>query len=210
MNVWEWLLVGMAGWTALGIVGVITSLVRHERAKVRQGLRWLVGAVVIYIAVVIGVSIVQPQRVLSIGQDQCFDEMCFAVTGVDEVPQFYGKTGIRDGSRLVRVTIRVKNIGRAGTQSDDRVHAYLIDQQGGRWTTSNGVNGNKLTVPVPAGGSIVSEPVFKVGPHASGLRLVFTRGLWQPGALVIGDTDSLFHRRTVVDLRDGLKPEGPR
>jgi hypothetical protein len=200
MNVWEWLLVGMAGWTGLGIVGVVISLFRHERTKVRQGMRWLVGVCVVYVAVVIGVSMVQPQRVLTIGQDQCFDAMCFAVTGVDEVPQFFGKMVTRDSSRLVRVTVRVKNIGSAGTQSDDRVHAYLIDQRGGRWTTSNGVNGNRLTVRVTAGGSIVSEPVFKVGPETPRLRLVFTRGVWQPGTLVIGDTDSLFHRRTVIEL----------
>jgi hypothetical protein len=42
--------------------------------------------------------------------------------------------------------------------------------------------------------------MFKVPADATGLRLVFTHGRWQPGVLVIGDPDSLGHRRTVVEL----------
>ena len=38
---------------------------------------------------------------------QCFDEMCFTVAGVEEVKGFL----IRDGRRLMRVTIRVTNRG---------------------------------------------------------------------------------------------------
>ena len=199
MNVWEWLLLGVVGWTGLGVTGVLISLVRGERAKVRQGSMWLVGVMVLYIASVIGVSMVQPQRVIPMGQEQCFDEMCFAVTRVEEVPQFFGKTGITDGSRLVRITVLVENKGHV-TQGEGLIRAYLLDQQGGRWPESNGVNGNGLTTRVPGGGTIVSEPVFKVGPDAAGLRLVFTRGHWQPGVLVIGDSDSLGHRRTVMAL----------
>jgi hypothetical protein len=47
---------------------------------------------------------------------------------------------------------------------------------------------------------MVSEPVFRVARDSSGLRLVLTRGFWQLGTLVIGDSDSLGHRRTVVEL----------
>jgi len=39
-----------------------------------------------------------------------------------------------------------------------------------------------------------------VAADASGLGMVLTHGRWQPGVLVIGDSDSLWHRRTVVDL----------
>jgi hypothetical protein len=65
---------------------------------------------------------------------------------------------------------------------------------------SPGVNGVELTVRVAGGGSVMSEPVFKVGADASGLGLVLTHGRWQPGVLVIGDSDSLLHRKTVVAL----------
>jgi hypothetical protein len=57
-----------------------------------------------------------------------------------------------------------------------------------------------LTARVAGGDSVVSEPVFKVAADATRLGLVLTHGGWQPGALVIGDSDSWLHRRTVVDL----------
>ena len=47
---------------------------------------------------------------------------------------------------------------------------------------------------------MVSQPVFAVAADATGLGLVFTHGRWQPGRLVIGDSDSLLHRRTAVKL----------
>ena len=58
----------------------------------------------------------------------------------------------------------------------------------------------RLTARVAAGDSVVSEPVFKVAGDATGLELVLTHGWKQPGMLVIGDSDSWLHRRTVVKL----------
>jgi hypothetical protein len=80
------------------------------------------------------------------------------------------------------------------------IRAYLVDGQGRRWDESAGVNGVGLAARVAAGDSVVSEPVFKIAADANGLRLVFTHGRWQPGVLVIGDSDSWLHRRTVVEL----------
>ena len=144
-------------------------------------------------AVVIGVSLGQRQRVVAMGEPQCFDEMCFTVTRVEEVPGFL----IRDGRRLVRVSVQVTNKGRKA-QSEGLIRAYLVDGQGRRWEESPGVNGVELTARVAGGGSVVSEPVFKVAADATGLGLVFTHGRWQPGVLVIGDSDSLLHQEDVV------------
>jgi hypothetical protein len=206
MNVWKLLLAGVVGWTVLGLVGLMISWARHkrgvagEKTKLANGLKWLVAVWVVYLAVVIGVSIALPQRVVPLEQEQCFDEMCFTVTGVEEVPRFLGKNQTADGSRLIRVSVRVRNAGQGKAQSSALMRAYLVDGQGRRWTASKGVSGNLLSGRVAAGGSIVSEPVFRVAADASGLGLVFTRGRWQPGSLVIGDTDSLFHRRTIAAL----------
>jgi hypothetical protein len=85
-------------------------------------------------------------------------------------------------------------------QSEGLIWGYLVDAQGRRWEESLGVNGVGLTAKVTGGGSVVSEPVFKVAANATGLGLVLTHGRWQPGVLVIGDSDSWLHRRTVVKL----------
>ena len=69
---------------------------------------------------------------MAIGQDQCFDEMCFAVTGVQELPGYL----IQDGSRLVRVSVRISNHGKQKTQSERLIQAYLVDRAG----TTSGLN----------------------------------------------------------------------
>jgi hypothetical protein len=195
MRATELLLLGLVGWTGIGVVGVGVSLRRGERQRVRQGVTGLVGVWVVYLFVLMGVSLGQRQRVVAMGEPQCFDEMCFTVTGAEEVPGFL----IRDGRRLVRVTVRVTNRGRKA-ESEGLIRAYLVDGQGRRWEESAGVNGVGLTTRVAGGDSVMSEPVFKVAGDATGLGLVFTHGRWQPGVLVIGDSDSVLHRRTVVEL----------
>ncbi len=195
MKATELLLLGLVGWTAIGVIGVSVSVWRGERERVRRGVAWLVGVWVVYLCAVIGVSLGQVQRVVAMGEPQCFDEMCFAVTRVEEVPGFL----IRDGRRLLRVSVQVTNKGRKA-QSEGLIRAYLVDGQGRRWEMSPGVNGVELTARVAGGGSVVSEPVFKVAADASGFGLVLTHGRWQPGVLVIGDSDSLLHKKTVVEL----------
>ncbi|MBB5340008.1 hypothetical protein [Tunturiibacter gelidoferens] len=191
----ELLLFGLAGWTALGMVGVGVSWLRGERPRVRRGIAWLAGVWVVYLAVLLGVSLGQKQRVLAVGQPQCFDEMCFTVTGVEEVKGFL----VRDGRRLVRVTVRVTNRGGSAGR-DGLIRVYLTDAQGRLWQESAGVNGVGLSTRVAGGDSVMSEPVFKIAGDSTGLRLVLTHGWKQPGALVIGDSDSMLHRKTVVEL----------
>jgi hypothetical protein len=195
MKATELLLLGLAGWTVIGALGVALSMWRGERERVRRGVAWLAGVWAIYLCVLAGVSLVQRQRVVSIGEPQCFDEMCFTVTGAEEVPGFL----IRDGRRLVRVSVRVANRGRKA-QSEGLIAAYLVDSQGRLWEESAGVNGVGLTTRVAGGESVVSEPVFKVAADAKGLGLVLTHGRRQPGVLVIGDSDSWLHKKTVVEL----------
>ena len=196
MRFWNLLLLALVAWTVLGAIGVSVSLFLGERAKALRHLGWIFGIWAAYLAVLMATSLMQPQKTIAMGQDQCFGEMCFAVTSVEEVPGFL----IHDGSRLVRVSVRVSNRGRDKTQSEKLVRAYLVDAQGRQWDESMGISSVRLTAAVPAGSSVMSEAVFKVAKDASGLSLVLTHGRGQPGALVIGDPDSLLHRRTMVPL----------
>jgi hypothetical protein len=195
MTLAEMLLLLLVGWTVLGVVGVTVSAIRRERGRVRRGLGWMAGVWVVYLLVVVVVSRVEKQRVVAVGQEQCFDEMCFRVVGADEVPGFL----IRDGRRLIRVRVEVENRGHKA-ESEKLIRAYLVDAEGRDWEPLQGIAGVPLTERVGPGERIVSEPVFKVAADATGLALVFTHGRWQPGRLVIGDSDSLFHRPTVVPL----------
>ena len=201
MDLPKLLLLGVAGWTALGVVGITISLVRGrhgvpgERERLRRGLWWIAGVWVLYMGVLLGVSLVQRQRVVAVGQEQCFDKMCFTVTGVEAVPGLMA----REQNRLMRVSVRVTNRGDKA-QNEELIKAYLVDGQGRRWEAAAAVSGVRLTTTVAAGSSVVSEPLFQVARDATGLELVFTHGSRQSGILVIGDSDSLLHRRAVVRL----------
>ena len=114
---------------------------------------------------------------------------------------------IRDGRRLVRVSVQVANKGRK-TQSEGLIWAYLVDAQGRRWEESAGVGGVGLTARVEGGSSVVSEPVFKVAANAAGLGLVLTHGRWQPG--VLQRSSRSFPRPRYADRYDRAGPKAWR
>lgn len=194
MRATEFLLLILVGWTAVGLLGVGISFVQQQRRKAVRHAGSIMAVWVIYLATLISVSLLQPQKFVAVGTPQCYDEMCFTVLGFDEVPGY-----LLHGSKLVRVKVGIANRGHK-SESESRIRAYLIGKQGSGWHEVPGLSGVRLTVRVPAGGSTVSEPVFKVDSDGVPEGLVFTHGQWQPGVLVIGDSDSLFHRPTVARL----------
>lgn len=198
MKLTELLLVGLVLWTVLGVAGTAVLAVRGDRMRVRRGLMWIGGVWAIYLLVLVGVSLRQGRRQVATGDTQCFDEMCFAVVGADEVEGFPARGQERE--RLVRVKVRVTNRGRGQPQSEGLVRAYLVDGQGRRWEEVRGLSGVRLTTRIAAGDTVVSEPVFRVSKDATQIGLVLTHGRWQPGVLVIGDPDSWMHQPTVMRI----------
>ena len=195
MKIAEWLFFAVAGWCAIGLLGTVVSLARNRRAEAVKNVAWVATVAGIYFVVLLAVSALQKQRVVAIGQDQCFGSMCFRVIGVDEVP------GLVSGStdRVVRVRIAVTNRGSSATEQP-AIRAYLRDSRGRDWFTLPGLSGNRLTTRVAGESEIVSQPMFRVGSDATGLGLVLTHGSWQSRNLMISDSDSLAHRPTIVAL----------
>lgn len=198
MRLTELLLIGLVLWTLLGVAGTAVWARRGDRRRVRRGVMWMGGVWAVYLLVLTAVSLREGQRQVALGDGQCFDEMCFAVAGVDEVEGFPARG--QDRARLVRVRVRVTNRGKGRPQSEALVRAYLVDGQGRRWEEVRGLSGVRLTTRIAAGDTVVSEPVFRVSRDATQLGLVLTHGRWQPGVLVIGDPDSWMHRPTVMRL----------
>jgi hypothetical protein len=195
MKIAEWIFFAVAGWCAFGLLGTVVSLARNRRPEAVKNIAWVATVAGVYLMVLLAVSAIQKQRVVALGQEQCFGAMCFRVTGVDEVP------GLVSGSpdRVIRVRIAIANHSRSA-EEEPAIHAYLLDSRGRHWTTLSGLSGNHLTGRVAGGSEIVSQPMFLVASDATGLGLVLTHGSWQPRNLIIGDSDSLAHRSTVVAL----------
>ena len=192
------LLWGLGVWTMLGLAGTVVSVRRGERARVRRGLLTLVAAWAVYLAALLLASGTQPVKVLAPGQDRCFGTMCFAVVGAEELQGFRVRGQERE--RLVRVAIRVTNRDKTGADDEPDLRGTLLDAQGRQWVEVPGLSGVRLTGRVAAGGTTVSEPVFRIAKDATGLGLVLTHGRGYSGRLVIGDAESLLHRPAVLGL----------
>ncbi len=199
MRLAELLLWGLVGWTAIGLVGSLLSALRDgDWPKARKSLAWIAGAWAAYLLALTLVSRSSPTKTLPLGQAQCFGDLCFAVDGVEQLTTFAGRG--QPGDRLLRVRIRIASHGHNGPQRDTAIQAYLLDARGGRWLAVRGLTGVPLDASVSAGGALLSEPVFVIPQRVGPVSLVLTHGSWQPGALVIGDSDSLFHRPILMEL----------
>ena len=195
MKIAEWLFFAVAGWCVIGLLGTVVSLARNRRAEALKNGAWVTSVAGVYLLILLAVSAVQKQRVVALGHDQCFGAMCFRVLGVDEVP------GLISGSpdRVIRVRIAVANRGRTAAE-EPAIRAYLLDSRGRHWVALPGLSGNHLTSRVAGDSEIVSQPMFRVDGDATGLGLVLTHGNWQARNLILGDSDSLAHRPTIVAL----------
>ena len=195
MKVAEVVLVAVTGWCGVGVAGVAISMMRGRRAEARKHTGWIAAVAGVYLLALLGVSVLQRRTVVAIGQAQCFGAMCFTVTGMDEVP------GLVEGDdgRVVRVMVRVANRGDAAADAGS-IAAHLVDSRGREWGALAGLSGNRLTQRVAGGSTMVSEPMFRVAKDAAEIGVVFTHGSWQWRRLLIGDSESLGHRRTVVGL----------
>jgi hypothetical protein len=194
MSGFEYLALTLELWTVVGLIGLTISVVRRERQKLWQGVGSLAGVWLVYLTILFTFSYRQPEQRVAMGQAACMHSICYTVERLEEVPGFPA----RDNVRLVRVVVQVTNRGRKEARED--VRAYLRDAQGRRWEPSDAVSGNPLHGRVLAGGTMVSEPVFRVARDATGLVMVLTHGRWSRQALVIGDPESLGHRLRVMVL----------
>ena len=196
------ILLGLVLWTALGLTGLALARARRERRRFRRGVITLGAVWLVYLLLLVSVSLRQSTRIYgpgqSLGPERCFSTLCFAVIGAEEPEGFLVRGQERE--RLLRVIVRVTNRDRGHTASEEGLTAYVVDAQGMRWEPLRGLEGVRLTTPVTAGASILSEPVFqiakdaRVAQDASGLRLVLVHTGWTWARLMIGNPESYFHR----------------
>ncbi|QHS53346.1 hypothetical protein [Edaphobacter sp. 12200R-103] len=190
------LLYALLGWTALGAIGVTISFRRGERFQGRKNLGWIAAIWIIYIGILLSVSLTAKPRVVLPGRDYCFDSLCFSVVRTETVPGYLGNRG----ERIVKVYVRITNHSDKRNSSDAHLKLYMVDARGRRWDEASGLEGVRLSTPVGPRQTVLTTPVFKVGPSAEGLRLVLTHDHNLPYLLLLGDTGSIFHGPAYLSL----------
>jgi hypothetical protein len=175
------------------VTAAIVAL-RGRRTAARAILRRLALSAVVYLGVVALVSLVSPRRFVNIGDEQCSDDWCIAVTGVQRRPG--------SGSVSYELTFRLSSRARRVGQRELGVVVYLRDARGHRHDPDPQVVGVPFDIRLEPLQQVTTARVFTVPPDTPAVGLVISRegnGL-DPGCCIIGDEGSLLHKATVVRL----------
>ncbi|HEX5323295.1 MAG TPA: hypothetical protein VFW40_05870 [Capsulimonadaceae bacterium] len=194
---------------AITLVAALIGLLRGRRRSALRALGILAACLAVYFLVDIVVTVSSPQRVLRMGQNRCFDEMCFAATSVKIVPTL-GPKGrrVKAAGRFYLVTIRLSSHARRRPQRELGVMVSLIDSRGQIYGVSSAGRGAfeaasepnpPITSLLQPGESLNSVQVFDVPKGASGIALHV--GHSGPGLFIIGDDENPLHKPTLIRLR---------
>ncbi len=206
----ELLLIGLFLASLTALICVLVLAVRGRRRSATQTLRALAATWAIYLLTVVavaGATALQPQRIIPMGQELCFDEMCFSVIDAQAVTQLGPASDpVKAHGQFQVITVRVSSRSRGRTQSEGGLYALLwnsgkyfnVSPDGQRaWQASNGETA-KLAARLRPGESVDSVQIFDLPRESSGTGLVLSHG-FTPGYFVIGECP-LFHKPTILRL----------
>lgn len=169
----------------------------------------LFSLIVIYAVVLVSVSLLSPQHVLTMHQNRCFDDWCISVERVVQQPAVGAASTIATAhGEFYLITVQVSSQARGISQRALDVQLYLLDAKGQRIDPSAtgqqaldaaGQGGQSLSNELAPGGSFTHTVVFDLPKNSSHLALVVTHGLF-PEMLVIGSEQSFLHKPTIFEL----------
>lgn len=197
--------------TVLGVCmcsvwAVVALLVRQWRRALRLvfvALVWLTA----YIAVMIAVSLLSPQRTLARGQELCFDDICLSVVQARVVDSL-GMPPKRSGPvRYWLVTVRMRSAARGATQRNGALDVRLVDSNGQSYQPSTVgqralsaedrsafARGLPWVQQLAPDQTAQREIVFQLPSSVTAPMAEITEGAWI-SAWVVGDQNSLFAKK---------------
>ena len=189
----------------LGLPGLLLAIaLRKRRLAVRlsRGLAIYAG---LYALLLIGFSLLSPQRILSMHEVRCFDDWCAAVERVEQRPAI-GSLQAHGSFFLVTLTIssqakriRQRALDAAVSLLDEHGNRYFPSEEAQKALESAGQAGQPLNSWLEVGESFSHTAVFDLPPDATRPGLVVSHGAF-PGLIIIGDEQSFLHKRTIVRL----------
>jgi hypothetical protein len=210
MTIFDLLLILLVLATALAILTVVGALL-FRRWRLAAGLA--IGILVVW-AVYLGagtaVAVLTPQHIMPVGEDRCFDEMCFAVTGFHRAAAIESAGGVAkpEGVFLI-VDVRVSNRGghaqrengRKGVVLDQSGHVYEVSQAGIEALSGAAGPLPGLDSKVGPGQNLDTKLVFDLPANASHPAFALSSGLgFNPASIVIADEAHFLHKPTIVPL----------
>ncbi len=155
------------------------AAVRGNRARALRRLRTLGIAAAAYMAIVLAVSVATPRSTYRVGDTQCFDDWCIAVT-----------RAVRTFPDTLTVTLRVSSRAKRAPQGEKGTVVYLVDAAGHRFDPLPDPAAIPFDTLLQPGESLDTPRRFLVPADARGLGLVYTHeGGFPIGDFIIGEND---------------------
>ncbi|MGE0886803.1 MAG: hypothetical protein AB7P14_25060 [Blastocatellales bacterium] len=192
MTIFDLLFIAVFFATVILLVAAALSAIRGRRRKAFVTLRWLAIFLGVYFGILILVSLFSPRRVLNIGDKQCWDDLCIAVTKVRQVP----KTSVNS----CLITFELSSRARRRAQRELGLNVYLLDERGRRFDPLPNKDDVPFDVLLQPQAIISATRSFEIPADARNLVLGVSHSGRFPACCIIGEPESLFHKRTVVKL----------
>jgi len=203
----EMLFIGLFLVSLIAWISILILAIRGRRGLAMRMLTALGTGWAIYLSIVVveaATMAARPQPTISMGQDRCFDEMCFSVVNVQVVSQLGSASQpMKAEGRFYVITVRVSSHSRGRTQSEGGLRAllwdsgkyYEVSSRGQRaWEAANS-EAARLTARLRPGESIQSVQVFDLPKEAPTPGLTLSHG-FTPGYFVIGSVPCFRSRQS--------------
>lgn len=191
------------------LFSLLLSAFLIRRAASRKILLALASVWAVYLAILAVTDLLSAQKVYQAGQEQCFDEMCFAVADAQALPA-PASTPSATPTRLYVVKVRVTSHSRGRAQSEGGLRGRLyqgntyINVSQAAQQAYDALYGDSpsLTQTIAPGESALAVLVFEIPPQFTAPALTLDHG-FTPGYFVIGESP-FFHKPDIHLLPNGL------
>lgn len=191
------------------LFSLLLSAFLIRRAASRKILLALASVWAVYLAILAVTDLLSAQKVYQAGQEQCFDEMCFAVADAQALPA-PASTPSATPTRLYVVKVRVTSHSRGRAQSEGGLRGRLyqgntyinVSQAAQQAYDAQYGDSPSLTQTIAPGESVLAVLVFEIPPQFTAPSLTLDHG-FTPGYFVIGESP-FFHKPDIHLLPNGL------
>ncbi|HTT67507.1 MAG TPA: hypothetical protein VMF70_05710 [Gemmatimonadales bacterium] len=169
-----------------------------------SGVRRGAGGLGLYLAgygvILVTVALVMPRERRAPGERECFDDWCAAGIGVEPAAGDEARCADRAGTRVWVATVEVSSDAKRVRQRALDARALLEDAGGREYAACGSPLGAHVLADELGPGEAfqVREP-FRLPAAAVPAGVVISHGGF-PGILIIGEDQSLFHRRTLLGV----------
>jgi hypothetical protein len=179
MTLFDLLFIAIFLGTIVMLVLAGVAALRRRRAQAIAIVRRLGIFAGVYLGIVILVSLVSPRRELHVGDDQCWDDWCIAVTNV--------RRQTAEDAQTYEVTLRISSRARRRAQRALDAQVYLMDDRSRCYDPEPDPTAVPLDILVQPQEVVSVTRVFHMPADARDAVLVASHGRGFPGLFIIGD-----------------------